>query len=95
LLTEGEENEYMYIIRSGQFQGVKNILTGAPADERKNLQHFLSGKNVQNNVRGIIKSDIHSKRSQLTQADFKTKKEIVLLLGKGQVFGEERFLVAK
>ena len=61
-MLENDENQYMYIVRSGQFAGVKNTVVEMQNDEQKNIMQFLTGKIVKKNVKQSISKEVASKR---------------------------------
>ena len=95
LQTEGVANDAVFIIKSGQFQAIRKTTTDIPAKpEHERVKEFLQGTQAKRSVRGIFNNKI----SRITHKRGLTKKTIhrgnddVSILGKGQLFGEGRFI---
>ena len=86
LQTEGLCNDYVYIIRHGEFEAIQKRKTAMPTRaEHIRVKEFLQGTQVKRSVRSIFNSKINrvTSKSGLTAITTHIGEETVSFLGPG------------
>eukprot|EP00347_Sterkiella_histriomuscorum_P010646 403375474 len=93
LFREGTPNEDIYIVKSGEFKGTRNILI-RNTNNIEPVMQYLRGERTNKSLRSSFNSNMQNltKNSNITNINQKKEQIQLFLFGKGQLFGEERFV---